>query len=120
MKQEYVITYEELQQRGLNLSDYALDGTVIPAIIQIGLDIAVTRCCYLFDNIGSEDELEKALDSHQDKVSPFKKLQYRIIYNLIFKAETEPYDTYIDTIISHEINLGKINGYQKGLFQRYN
>ena len=120
MKEEYVITYEELQQRGLNLSDYALDETLIPAIIQTGLDIAVTRCCYLFDNIGSEDELEKALDSHLDKVNSFKKLQYRVIYNLIFQAETEPVDVYVDTIISHEINLGKINGYQKGLFRRYN
>ena len=120
MKNEYKISNEELQERGLNLSDYALDDSLIPAIIQAGLDIAITRCCYLFAEISDEYELEKALDEHPNKVSPFKKLQYRIIYNLIFQAETEPVDVYVDTIIAHEINLGKINGVQKGLFYRYN
>ena len=120
MKDEYIITNEELQNRGLNLSDYALDDTLIPAIIQTGLDIGVTRCCLLFAEIGDEDELEKALDEHPNKVKAFKKLQYRIIYNLIFQAETEPVDVYVDTIIAQEINLGKINGVQKGYFYRYN
>ena len=120
MKDEYIITYEEIQNKGLNLSDYVLEGTLIPAIINEGLDIAVTRCCYLFAEIGDEDELELALDKHPNKVKAFKKLQYHIIYKLIFQAETEPVDVYIDTIISHEVNLGKINNVQKGLFYRYN
>ena len=120
MKKEYIITYSEVQERGLNLSDYAIDDTMIPAIIQTALDIAVTRCCYLFDNINGENDLEIALDTHLDKVGSFKKLQYRIIYNLIFQAETDPVNIYVDTIISHEINLGKINGYQKGLHYKNN
>ena len=33
MKSEYVITNDNLSRRGLDLNDYALDGTFIPAII---------------------------------------------------------------------------------------
>ena len=118
MKPEYIITNEELAQRGLNLDDYALDGTFVPAIIQIGLDIAVSRCCYLNDSFKGEKSIEQELDKDTDLVSSFKKLQYRIIYNLIFTTEKEPVDPYIDTIIVHELGWGKINGIQKGLFYR--
>ena len=115
MKKEYVITNEELAQRGLNLNDYALTGDFVYAIIYNGLDICVTRCCTLFDNIGSEQELEQALDLHPEKVESFKKLQRNVIRNLVFTASSDPVDVYIDSIISQEINLGKINGIQKGL-----
>lgn len=120
MKKEYIITNEELTEKGLDLNEYALDGTKIPAIIWTGLDICVTRCCFNFDNIGSEDELEKALDEHPEKVNTFKKLQRKVIYNLIFTATDDPVDVYIDTIISQELNLGKINGFQKGIHYKNN
>lgn len=118
MKQEYVITNEELAERGLDLNDYALEGALIPAIIMKGYDICVTRCCYNYDNIESEEDLEKALDDNPNKVGVFKKLQRQIIWNLIFTATDDPVDIYIDTIITKELNLGKINGIQKGLWYK--
>lgn len=124
MNNEYIITDYELQQKGLNLSDYALDETMIPAIINNGLDIAVSRCCYLNDSLYGEEGLAEYLASNDEKlsssskVSAFKKLQYRIIYNLIFQAEESPVDLYVDTIIVHELKCGKINGFQKGLWYK--
>lgn len=120
MKKDYMITNEELSARGLNLHDYALDGTYIDAIINRGLDIAVTRCCYNYDGIESEDDIESILDEKPNKVKAFKKLQFNIIWNLIFTGTDDPVDIYIDTIIAHELNLGKINGIQKGLFYKNN
>ena len=116
MKNEYIITEEELAQRGLNLNDYALEGDLIPSIIRDGLDLAVTRASALNDDVKGEDAIEKFLDEHQDKVNSFKKLQYRVIYNLIFMAETNPTDKLVDDIIVHEIRLGRINATQFGIF----
>ena len=120
MLEEYIITNEELAQRGVNLSDYALDETLIPAIIQNALDIAVSRVCFLNDSFYSEEDIEEALEKDNKKVLPFKKLQFRIIYNLIFMAEDNPIDLYVDTIITHECKWGKINGFQKGLHYKNN
>ena len=118
MKSEYIITNEELAERGLDLNDYALDGTCVSAIINNGLDIAISRCSFLFDNVQGEKELELALDKNPNKVADFKKLQRRIIWNLIFTATDDPVDLYVDTIIAHELNLGKINSIQKGLWYK--
>lgn len=115
MKSNYIITNTECAERGLNLNDYAIDGTYIPALINLALDISVTRCCFNFDNIQGEEDLELALDKNPKKVSSFKKLQFHILWNLIFTATDDPVDVYIDTIISKEVNLGKINGIQKGV-----
>lgn len=115
MKSNYIITNTECAERGLDLNDYALDGTYIPALINLALDISVTRCCFNFDNIQGEEDLELALDENPKKVSAFKKLQFHILWNLIFTATDDPVDVYIDTIIAQEINLGKINGVQKGV-----
>ena len=120
MKEEYIITNEELQYKGLNLSDYALEDTLIPAIINDALDIVVSRVCFLNDSFASEEDIEKDLDDNPNKVSAFKKLQFRIIYNLIFMAEDNPVDLYVDTIIAHECKWGKINGFQKGLWYKHN
>ena len=120
MKEQYIITNEELQTRGLNLSDYALEETLIPAIIQNALDIAVSRVCFLNDSFYNEEDIELALDRDSKKVLPFKKLQFRIIWNLIFMAEDNPVDLYVDTVITHECKWGKINGFQKGLHYRNN
>ena len=116
MKKEYVITNEELAQKGLDLNDYALTGDLIPAIINRGLDIAISRCCFNYDNMESEEELEEALDKNPSKIKVFKKLQFNILWNLIFTATDDPVDLYIDTIIAQELNLGKINGFQKSIF----
>ena len=118
MKKEYIVTNEELAEHGLNLNDYALEGDLIPSIIGIGLDICVSRCCFNYDGIETEEELEQALDEHPNKVPAFKKLQRRMIWNLIFTATDDPVDVYIDTIIALELNLGKINGMQKGLWYK--
>lgn len=116
MKREYVITNEELSEKGLNLNDYALDGTFVEPIINRGLDICITRICFLCDNVESEEEIESFLQEHKEKVKVFKKLQFNILWNLIFMGNDTPIDSYIDNIISHELNIGKVNGIQKGLY----
>lgn len=124
MKVDYIITIEELQQKGLNLNDYALSGDVIPAIINKGLDICVSRCCFLNDDFKGEKSVEKALDEavasgdEYGLVDSFKKLQYSILWNLLFTGTDDPVDQYIDTIIVHELGWGKINGFQKGLWYK--
>lgn len=120
MKHEYIVTNEYLTQKGLDLNDYALDGTAIPSLINIALDLLVTRICYLDDTINSEEDIEKYLDKNINKVNAFLKAQYRILYNLIFLNETSPTDPFVDNIICHEIGLGKINGWQKGIYYRHN
>lgn len=118
MKSEYIITEQECAERGLNLNDYALNGELIPALINRALEIAITRCCYNYDNLNGEDDIETALDKNPTKVKAFKKLQYNVLWNLIFTGTDDPVDLYIDTIICHELNLGKINGIQKGIWYK--
>ena len=118
MKDIYIVDNEYLAAKGLDLNDYALDGTMIQPIIQLGLDVLITRICYLDDDRSGEEDIDLYLDSHPQKVSAFKKAQYRVIYNLIFQNETSPTDAYIDNIIAHELGLGKINGWQKGIYHK--
>lgn len=119
MKQEYIVTNEYLSQRGLNLEDYALEGTLVNAIIQLGLDLLVTRICYLDDDKKGESDIEEYLDENPKKLESFLKAQYRVIYNLIFQNETSPMDAFVDNIIVFEIGLGKINGWQKGIYYKH-
>ena len=120
MRKEYVITQEELQERGLNLSEYSLDEAIIPAIIGQGLDITISRACELGD-IKSSRALEEYIStddedrSSEDKVEAFKKAQYRVIYGLIFMAQTDPIDQYVDSPLVFELGL-KINSMQKGIY----
>lgn len=116
MKTEYIVTNEYLSQKGLDLNDYALEGTLIPAIINIALDLLVTRTCYLDDSKKGEKDIEEYLDKNENKVNAWLKAQYRVIYNLIFQNETSPLDPMLDNIIVFEIGLGKINGFQKGIY----
>ena len=118
MKQEYIITNQELAEKGLDLNDYALTGDLIPALINRGLDICVSRCCYLNDDFKGSHSVEEALDKDPTKLESFKKLQFNILWNLIFTATDDPVDLYIDTIIVHELGWGKINGFQKGLWYK--
>ena len=126
MKQAYIVKREELAEKGLNLDDYAINGDLVQPIINRGLDIAVSRCCFLNDDFKGEKSIEKALDeavSNGDEyglVDSFKKLQYSILWNLLFTGTDDPVDQYIDTIIVHELGWGKINGIQKGLYYRHN
>lgn len=121
MNEKYIVTNEYLSQRGLDLNDYALEGTLIPAIIQLALDLLVTRISYLNDDLNGEKDIEKKLDKEQDKVDTFYKAQYRVIYNLIFQNETSPVDPFVDNIIMHELCLGKgINNVQKGIYFKQN
>ena len=119
MKNEYIITNQELNEAGINLLDYAREPNCINAIIYKGLDIAISRCCHLNDSFKGEPSIEQALDQEPFKVSAFKKLQRTIIYNLLFTATDDPVDPYVDTIIVHELGWGKINGFQKGLYYKH-
>ena len=116
MKTEYIVDNTYLQDRGLNLNDYSLDGTYIPIIIRLGLDLAITRISKLNDEVKGENAVETFLDKNQEKVDSFKKLQYRVIYNLVFQSEIAPTDQYVDDIIVHELKVGKINSTQYGIF----
>ena len=87
MNKKYIVTDEYLSQRGLNLNDYAIDGTMINAIINLGLDLLVTRICYLNDSIKGEKDIENALGNDEQKINTFFKAQYRVIYNLISKMK---------------------------------
>lgn len=120
MKHEYVVTNEYLSERGLDLNEYALEGTYINAIIQLGLDLLVSRICYLDDDKKGEKDIELALGNDEDKINTFFKAQYRVIYGLIFQNETNPIDPLVDNIIVHELGWGKINGWQKGIYFKQN
>lgn len=121
MKNEYIITPMELASKGLDLNDYARDPSDIPSIITQALDIAITRICSLGDNIkNGELGIEAYLTANPERVYAFKKLQHRILYNMVFTAETSPVDSYVDSIIVYEIGCSKINGFQKGLYYSNN
>lgn len=120
MKQEYVVTNEYLSERGLDLNEYALDGTYINAIINLGLDLLVSRICYLDDDKKGEKDIELALGNDENLINTFFKAQYRVIYGLIFQNETNPVDPLVDNIIVHELGWGKINGWQKGIYFKQN
>lgn len=117
MDTKYLVSNDYLAERGLDLNDYALEGTLINAIIQLGYDLAITRICYLDDSL-SQEKIENDLDVNLNKIDIFYKLQYRIIYNLVFQNENDPLDRMVDHIIVHELKWGKINGWQKGLFYK--
>jgi len=118
MKVDYIINESELSLKGLNINDYVLDGTYTFPIINIALDLAITRILYLNDNFGYESDIESALDNNDKLIAPFKKLQWQIIYNLIFLGDIDPINVLVDNIICSDLRWGKINGFQKQLFVR--
>ncbi len=119
MKQEYIITEDILRSDyGLILSDYALDTTYVEMIIRTAFGKAVTEILYLNDNFGFESDIENALDKEPRLVGAFFKLQYQIIYNLIFLGDSNPINAEVDDIICSDLHWGKINGFQKHLFTR--
>ena len=115
MKKEYIITTEELEQRGLILSEYALDGTMIAPIIEIALGLAISSILDRNDELKYEDDIEKAIDDEPKLVSAFKKLQYQIIYNLIFLGDIDPINSIVERIIRADLRMCKLNGFQTHL-----
>lgn len=118
MKNEYIINETELLEKQMNFSEIALDSDAGNGIIQIALGLAITRCLYLNDNFRYEEDIEKALDNDLKLVKAFKKLQWQIIYNLIYLGDNDPINTLVDNIICCDLRWGKINGYQKNLYVR--
>lgn len=125
MKVDYVVTNEYLAEKGLDLNEYALEGTFINAIIQRGLGILVNRMCQVGNQFHSEKEIEEYLGvddeirTAQDKQQAFLEAQYVVIYNLIFQNETSPVDQYVDGILVFQLGC-KIHGFQKGLYYKNN
>jgi hypothetical protein len=114
MKKDYIITNEELtNEYGLNLNDYAISGTMVNAIIKIAFNLGITRILFLNDNFLSAKDIESAIDLDSELVEPFKKLQHRIIYNLIFVGDKDPIDKSVDDIIGADLHWGKVNTFQK-------
>lgn len=123
MKENLIVTNEYLAEKGLDLNEYALDGTYINAIIQRGLYIVVNRMCQIGNQFHSEKEIETYLEQNDDirtseeKISAFYQTQYQVIYNLIFQNETNPVDQYVDGILVYQLGC-KIHGFQKGLWYK--
>lgn len=119
MKKEYIITSDELfENYGFDLGDYALDTTFVPMIINTALGKAITRILDLNDDLRFEKNIEKALDEEPQLVPAFKKLQFQVIYNLVFLGDNNPIDMSVDAIICSDLRLCKINGWQKRVFVR--
>lgn len=124
MKENYLIDEQYLSSKGLNLEDYLVDGTLAYAIINIGLDLLIDRMCQIGNQFHSEHDIEEYLEKNdertpQEKQDAFFKAQYRIIYNLVFTAETNPVDQYVDGILVYQLGC-KIHGFQKGLYYKVN
>lgn len=125
MNYEYVVTNEYLAEKGLDLNEYALEGTLVNAIIQRGLNILVNRMCQIGNQFHSESDIESYLGEDDDmrtsasKISAFLECQYVVIYNLIFQNETSPVDQFVDGILVFQLGC-KINGFQKGLYYKNN
>lgn len=117
MKEEYKITEDLLaNEYGLILGDYALDTTFIPMIINIAFGKGITRILHLNDNFHYESDIEKELDKSPELLNAFYKLQFQIIYNLIFVGDDNPINKEVDEIICDDLRWGKINGWQKNIF----
>lgn len=119
MKKEYLLTSQEaLEIDGINLEELSLDSSYVITSLRKAFNISVTRICTLCDNIEDELDIEKKLDENPRKVAVFKKLQSAVLYNLVFTGETSPVGGFIDDIIAHELNIGKVNSIQKGIHYR--
>lgn len=122
MRNEFIITNEELSERGLDLNDYCLEGAYTPIIYQ-GVEIVIDRMCEIGDQFHSEEDIENYLSvddenrTAEQKQKAFKKAQYQVIYNLLFTAEDNPVDSRLDSVLSKQLGC-KINGFQKGLWYK--
>lgn len=125
MNENYVVTNQYLAEKGLDLNEYALEGTFINAIIQRALSILINRMCQIGDQFHSESDIETYLGeddsvrTSENKINAFLEAQYVVIYNLIFQNETSPIDQFLDGILVFQLGC-KINDFQKGLYYRHN
>lgn len=113
MNSDYIITNDELMEKGIDLTQYAVDTTYVSPIINQALDLAITRILFLNDNFEYESDIESALDNNSDLVDAFKKLQKQVIYNLLFLGDSDTIDRQVDNIIGGDLKWGKVNAYQK-------
>lgn len=116
MNVNYVITIDEVNEKGLKLQDYLIDPSTASLFINIALQKCITRILYYNDNFDYESDIETAIDNNSNLIAPFKKLQWQAIYNLVFKGDTDPMDNEVDDIICCDLRWGKINGFQKNVF----
>lgn len=118
MKTDYIITIDEVNQRGLLLQNYLTDSNLSSVFINIALGKVITRVLFFNDNFKYEKDIEKALDNDQDLLPAFKKLQFQAIYNLTFLGDENPMNADVDDIICSDLRWGKINGYQKHIWRK--
>lgn len=116
MKEEYIITNDELLERGIDLQDSVVDPIYVNAVKWTALDLVITRILRLNDNLMYASDIEKYLDDKPQMVYAFKKLQARAIYNLIYCGDNDPIDKSVEDIITGDLKLGAINGFQKRVY----
>lgn len=117
MKEQYIVDNGYLKTKfGLDLYDFSLGGQYVEPIINMAFGKAITRVFKLNDNFKYEKDIEKALDNDTDLVGAFYKLQYQVIYNLIYLGDDDPINKDVDDIICFDLHWGKINGFQKSIF----
>lgn len=124
MKSEYLVDEQYLADKGLILEDYLCDSTYINAVIQIALMLLTDRMCQIGNQFHSQKQIEDYLGINderttQEKVWAFKEAQYKVIYNLVFTAETNPVDQYVDGILVYQLGC-VIHGFQKGFYYKVN
>lgn len=112
---EVLITEQELLEKGFNINEYTIDTNSSSAVINLAYSLALTRISKFNDKMQSDEEIISEV-SKPNKISIFKDLQYRIIYNLVFGGLDDPCDKYVDDIICFRLKLGAINGFQKSVW----
>lgn len=119
MNIEYKIDNDYLKENfGLDLCEYALDTTFVPMLLNIAFEKVITRILFLNDNFSYESDIELALDENENLIAPFKKLQFQVVYNLVFLGDSDPIDFQVDAIICSDLKWGKLNGWQKQVYRR--
>lgn len=112
------ITKEKLRtEYGLDLENFAIDETAINSLINLCVGKVITAIYKLNDEIESDQEIYDFLIG-KNKVATFEKLQYATIYNYLYISGDDPMTTAISDIIVYELKLSKINGIQKGVYNK--
>lgn len=117
MKEQYLITEEELNEKGLVIREYALDESYIHSIILQANDLLNTFVLKHNHDFEGEEDIVADLVAHPQKISSYKKAQHRLIYNMIFLGDNDPLDKIVSDIIIYDLRWGKLNGFQKGANQ---
>lgn len=119
MPNKYIITYDELiNDYQFNLGTYVTDVMFVNTVIKQAYERCVTAILHFNDNLKGRNALFEKIDNNEDLVYGFKKLQFQVIYNMCFLGDSDPIDTYCEEIICFDMNMGKINGFQKGIYRK--